>query len=376
MPRLSINELTQLAARALQNAGTSQAVAAATAKALVAAEMAGLSGHGLARVPLYAQHVREGRASGVAEPCIVHEKGAACLIDARGGLAYLAMELATREAIRRATEFGVAFCGVTRSHHCGAMDYHLAPLAAANLVGIGFTNSPAAINAWGGRKPLFGTNPIAAVFPRKRRTDSLPAEPAARGQRAQALAAASGYPADEVWRGQQPLIVDLSLTEVARGKIMVAAKEGKPIPAGWAFDRDGKPTTDAKAALTGSMAAIGGVKGVVLALTVELLCVALTGARFGFENDSFFDPGQPASIGHAIVAIHPAALAGNDVYFERVETLIGALLADDAVTTARRPQARIHCRCACERDRSAGYALQSTRRDGIVIRQTGCSSAW
>jgi (2R)-3-sulfolactate dehydrogenase (NADP+) len=298
MPRLSINELTQLATQALQNSGASHAMAAATAKALVAAEMAGLSGHGLSRLPLYVQHVREGRASGVAEPRIVHQKGAVCLFDAQGGLAYLAMELATREAIRRVTEFGVAFCGVTRSHHCGAMDYHLAPLAAANLVGLGFTNSPAAINAWGGRRPLFGTNPIAAIFPR---------------------------------RNEPALIVDLSLTEVARGKIMVAAKEGKPIPAGWAFDRDGRPTTDAKAALTGSMAAIGGVKGVVLALTVELLCVALTGARFGFENDSFFDPGQPASIGHAVLAIDPAALAGNDVYFERVEALIGALLADEAV---------------------------------------------
>jgi len=298
MPRLSINELTELATRALQNAGASHAMAAATARALVAAESAGLAGHGLSRVPLYCQHVREGRASGVAEPRIVHEKGAACLIDAQGGLAYLAMELATREAIRRATEFGVAFCGVTRSHHCGAMDYHLAPVAAAHLVGIGFTNSPAAINAWGGRKPLFGTNPVAAVFPRKDRL---------------------------------PLVIDLSLTEVARGKIMVAANEGKPIPAGWAFDHDGNPTTDAKAALTGSMVAIGGAKGAMLALMVELLCVALTGARFGLENDSFFEPGRPASIGHALLAIDPGALAGGDVYFERVETLITAMLADEGV---------------------------------------------
>lgn len=298
MPWTSINELTELVAQALQYAGASQPMAAATARALVAAESAGLAGHGLSRVALYARHVREGRANGAAEPRIAREKGGSCLIDARGGLAYLAMELATREATRRAAEFGVAFCGVTHSHHCGAMDYHLAPIAAANLVGLGFTNSPAAINAWGGRKPLFGTNPVAAVFPRKNRL---------------------------------PLVIDLSLTEVARGKIMVAANEGKPIPAGWAFDADGKPTTDARVALTGSMAAIGGAKGAMLALLVELLCVALTGARFGFENDSFFEPGQPASIGHAIVAIDPAALAGGDAYFERVETLISAMLAEEGV---------------------------------------------
>jgi (2R)-3-sulfolactate dehydrogenase (NADP+) len=298
MALLSINELTQLVSTVLARAGASTAMAEATARALVAAEAAGLGGHGLSRVQLYAQHVKEGRANGTVEPRISHEKGAACLIDAQGGLAYLAMDLAAREAVRRAREFGVAFCGVANSHHCGAMDYHLAPLATAGLIGIGFTNSPAAINAWGGRKPLFGTNPIAAVFPRA---------------------------------NAEPLIIDLSLTEVARGKIMVAAKEGKPIPAGWAFDTDGKPTTDAKAALTGSMAAIGGVKGVMLAMIVELLCCALTGARFGFENDSFFEAGRPASIGHALLAIDPGALAGSAAYNERIERLLAMMLADDGV---------------------------------------------
>ena len=303
---VSVEELTQLVTAALARAGASAAMAKATAQSLVAAEMAGLGGHGLSRVQLYAQHVKEGRADGKAEPRVAREKGAACLIDAQGGLAYLAMELATNEALRRAREFGVAFCGVAHSHHCGAMDYHLAPLAEAGLIGIGFTNSPAAINAWGGKKPLFGTNPIAAVFPRK---------------------------------GHPPLMIDLSLTEVARGKIMVAAKEGKPIPLGWALDANGKPTTDAKAALTGSMAAIGGVKGVLLALMVELLCCALTGAQFGFENDSFFEPGRPASLGHALLAIDPGALAGSAAYEERIETLLAAMLEDDGV---RLPGERRH----------------------------------
>lgn len=302
--KLSIEEVTQLVVRALERAGASRAMAQATARSLVAAEMEGLGGHGLSRVALYAQHVKEGRASGTAEPRIVREKSAACLIDAQGALAYLAMELATREAAKRAREFGIAFCGVTNSHHCGAMDHHLAPLAEAGMIGIGFTNSPAAINAWGGKKPLFGTNPIAAVFPRK---------------------------------NAAPLIIDLSLTEVARGKIMVAAKEGKPIPEGWAFDAGGKPTTDAKAALTGSMAAIGGVKGVLLALTVELLCCALTGAKFGFENDSFFEPGRPASIGHALLAIDPGAFAGTAAYDARLDALIAEMLKDDEV---RLPGAR------------------------------------
>ena len=294
-------ELETLVARALGKAGASTAMAIATARALVAAEMAGQGGHGLSRVAMYAEHVRSGRVNGSAMPQVVAEKSATCLIDARGGLAYLAMECATAEALQRARSHGVAFCGVTNSHHCGAMDYHLAPLAEAGLVAIGFTNSPAAINAWGGKRPLFGTNPIAAAFPRQ---------------------------------SNPPLVIDLSLTEVARGKIMLAAKEGKPIPVGWALDASGAPTTDAGAALTGSMAAIGGPnspKGVMLALMVELICVALTGAHFGFENDSFFEPGKAAAIGHAIMAVDPGALGGAAVYHERIETLLAAMLLDEQV---------------------------------------------
>jgi (2R)-3-sulfolactate dehydrogenase (NADP+) len=326
--RLSIDELTQLATRVLENAGAARAMAQAAAKALVAAEMEGLAGHGLARAPLYAQHLREGRANGQAKVSIKSDKGAACLIDAGGGLAFEASALAVNEAIKRARQFGVAFCGVTHSHHFGAAAYHLAPIAQADMVGLAFTNSPAAINAWGGKKPLFGTNPIAAIFPRRAaRPDSSSAQAPER---------------------RRPLIIDLSLTEVVRGKIMLYAKEGKPIPLGWAVDRDGKPTTDAQAALTGSLFAIGGAKGAMLALAVELVCVALTGAAFGYENDSYFEPGNKPCIGHAIVAIDPAALAGSDTYFERVEALVAAMLVDEGV---RLPGERRHAAATDARER-------------------------
>ena len=313
MPRLSLDQLTDLAARGLKRAGASKAMAQLTAQALIAAEAEGLSGHGLSRIALYAQHLREGRTDGKARPRIIRRAGATCLIDAGGGLAFPAAAMAVKEAIKRAKRNGVAFSGVTNSHHFGAAAYHLAPVAQAGLVGFAVTISPAAINAWGGKRPFYGTNPIAAVFPR---------------------------------RGADPIVVDLSLSEVARGKIMVAAKEGRSIPPGWAFDQEGNPTTDAKAALTGSMAAIGGVKGTMLALIVELLCCALTGAAFSFENDSFFEPGGTPRIGHAILAIDPDALAGAESYFARVEVLVGAMLADAGVRLpgARRRQAAARAR--------------------------------
>jgi (2R)-3-sulfolactate dehydrogenase (NADP+) len=311
--KCSIEEITTLAVRALKRAGASRAMAQATAQALVAAEMEGLTGHGLSRVPLYCQHLREGRADGKAKPKLVKKKGATCLVDANGGLAFLASALAVKEAVKRAQRYGVAFAGVTNSHHFGAAAYHLAPVAQAGLVGLAFTNSPSAINAWGGKKAFFGTNPVAAIFPR-RQTD--------------------------------PIVVDLSLTEVVRGKIMLYAKEGKPIPLGWAVDKNGNPTTDPKAALTGSLTAIGGVKGAALALMVEVLCVALTGAAFSFENDSYFEPGNKPRIGHAILALDPGALAGADAYFARLEVMISKMLADEGVRLpgTRRQQAAAKAR--------------------------------
>jgi (2R)-3-sulfolactate dehydrogenase (NADP+) len=313
MPQIAIDELTALAARALRKAGASNANALATARALVAADMEGLSGHGVSRVALYVQHLKEGRADGHARPAVVKRKGATALIDAAGGLAFPAATLAGKEAIKRARRYGVSFIGVTNSHHFGAAAYHLAPLADAGLAGLAFTNSPAAINAWSGRKAFYGTNPIAAIFPR---------------------------------RDAPPVVIDLSLTEVVRGKIMLYAKEGKPIPLGWAVDKDGNPTTDAKAALTGSLAAIGGMKGTMLAMMVELLCVALTGAAFSFENDTYFEPGNHPRIGHAILAIDPDALAGAESYFSRLELMITQLLADEGVRLpgARRVQAAAQAR--------------------------------
>lgn len=304
MPRLPIERLTDVTARALKRAGASKAMAQATAKALVAAEAEGLGGHGLSRVALYCQHLREGRASGKAKPKIIKRKGATALIDADGGLAFPACELAVKEAITRAKKSGISFIGVTNSHHMGALAYHLAPIAQAGMAGIALTNSPSAINAWGGKRAFYGTNPVAAIFPRK---------------------------------DAEPVVIDLSLTEVTRGKIMVYAKEGKAIPLGWAVDKDGNPTTDPKAALTGSLNAIGGVKGAALALMVEVLCAGLTGAAFSFENDSYFEAGNKPRIGHAILAIDPGALAGSEAYFARLEVMIAAMLRDEGV---RLPGAR------------------------------------
>ena len=135
-----------------------------------------------------------------------------------------------------------------------------------------------------------------------------------------------------------PLMIDLSLSEVARGKVMLAAKEGRPIPLGWAVDAQGQPTTDAQAALAGAMLPMGAAtspKGAMLALVVELLVTAVIGAQFGFEASSFFvDEGNAPRIGQAFLLIHPGALAGSRAYFERIEVLIQEMLIDEGVRLA------------------------------------------
>jgi (2R)-3-sulfolactate dehydrogenase (NADP+) len=254
----------------------------------------------MSRVPFYCGFLKNARADGAARPSMLSERAGVCLIDNRDGLPYESADWAIREVIERARANGIGFAGITNSAHVGVLGIHLLPVAQQGMVGVAFTNSPAAIPAWGGKKALFGTDPVAFAFPRQ---------------------------------GKDPLVIDLALTTVVRGKIMLAMQKGEKIPEGWALDRNGKPTTDPKEAMEhGSLFPIGGAKGAMLALAFELVCTALTGAAIGAEADSFFaDKGNKPRIGHAFLAIDPGALAGHDRYFERVETVITTMLQDEGV---------------------------------------------
>lgn len=300
MPIIPYDELVTLASDYLVRAGCAIGPARLTARALVDAEAEGMPSHGLSRLSQYAGHLGHGRVDGNAAPQVLgDDKRAAFLVDAADGFAFPACELAVSTAIERARELGVAWVSVFNSHHSGVLSSHLRPVGRAAMVGVAFSNSPAAMPAWGGKRPVFGTNPIAAIFPR---------------------------------RENQALIIDLSLSEVARGKLLVAAREGRPIPEGWALDAEGNPTTDPQKGLQGMMLPAGGVKGAMLALIVELLCCAFSGASFGFEADSFFTAtGNRPRIGQSFLVIDPGALGGSDTFSERLETLIGFMLADPEV---------------------------------------------
>jgi (2R)-3-sulfolactate dehydrogenase (NADP+) len=298
-------DLEALIARALEASNTSAANAASVARALAQAEVDGQKGHGLSRVPSYAAQARAGKVDGHATPKLTRTRTATLMVDVANGFAYPALDLAIDELPAIAAETGIAAAGFVRSHHFGVAGRHVERLAEKGLVALTVSNTPQAMAAWGGKRAVFGTNPIAFAAPR---------------------------------RDAPPLVIDMALSEVARGKIVTAAQKGEPIPLGWAVDKNGQPTTDAKAALSGTLVPAGGAKGAALALMVETLAVALTGANFAFEASSFLDAeGPPPGAGQLLIAIDPAGFAGAEGFADRLAVLADAIAGDEG---ARLPGSR------------------------------------
>lgn len=326
--RLTPADLIARVAAALEHAGTRADSAACVARALVAAEVDGQAGHGLSRVESYAAQVRAKKIDGQATPTSTRPRQATLAVDAAHGFAYPALDLAVAELPAIARTTGIAAAAIHRSHHAGALGLTAERLADAGLVTLMFANTPSAMAPWGGSRALYGTNPIAFAAP----VETGP-----------------------------PLVVDLALSEVARGKIMAAADAGKPIPLGWANDRDGRPTTDARAALAGTLLPAGGAKGAALALMVEVLAAALTGGSFAAEASSFLDAsGPPPSTGQLIVAIDPSAFPGGVQFGARLASLAQDISTDG---DARLPGSR---RLAYRREVAThGLAVPTSRLEAL-----------
>jgi (2R)-3-sulfolactate dehydrogenase (NADP+) len=204
-----------------------------------------------------------------------------------------------------ARESGIALAAIARSHHSGQAGAHCERLAKQGLLAFVFGNTPKAMALWGGTKPVLGTNPIAFAAP---------------------------MPAD-----LPPLVIDLALSKVARGRVLAAQKAGRPIPEGWALDDGGRPTTDPHAALKGTMIPTGEAKGAALALMVEVMSAALIGSNFSFEASSFLDTeGPPPSVGQTVIAIDAVRISGGA--FANRMTLLAA--AFDGEPGTRLPGSR------------------------------------
>ena len=294
---LTVAGATDLAVRALTACDTSLPNALSTAAALVGAEADGQSGHGLSRVPGYAAQAGSGKVDGQAIARVERIAPAALRVDAARGFAYPALDAAVAALAPLAREAGIAAAAIARSHHMGQAGRPVERLAEQGLVALAMSNTPHAMAFHGGRRSRLGTNPIAFAAP-------LP--------------------------GRAPLLIDLSLSVAARGRIVTAGKAGRPIPEGWAVDAGGAPTTDPAAALTGALLPVGGALGAALAMMVEVLCAALAGGRFGWEASSFFEAdGEPPGVGQVLIAFDPDAFAGPD-FLARMNELASAAAEDGA----------------------------------------------
>lgn len=312
--RVSLADAEELVIAALVASDVSRANARHVAHALVAAEAVGQSGHGLARVESYAAQARSGKVDGHAMPRLSRPRPGLLLVDALNGFAYPAIAEAISGLQPATRELGIAAAAICNSHHSGALGSHVEALAEAGLIGLMVSNTPKAMAPWGGRAPLFGTNPIAFAAPRQ---------------------------------VGPPLVIDLSLSRAARGKIMAAKKTGAAIPEAWALDSQGNPTTDAEEALTGTMLPVGEAKGTALALMVEVLAGALAGPHLSFEASSFFEAeGPPSAIGQFVIAID--GLAARPDFSSRIDRLLTEIADDPG---ARLPGARrIAARQRAERE--------------------------
>jgi len=293
---ITLEAARKLAMKAMRAHNFGDFEAMATTEALLNAERDGLPSHGLSRLPFYLEQAATGKVDATAIPK-VEVDGAVVRVDAGHGLAFPAVTVGVKAGIESARKYGLSAVSIARSHHFGVAGAPVEVAANQGLMAMGFSNAPSAIAPWGGSRPLYGTNPIAFACPR---------------------------------RNAEPLLIDLSLSKVARGKVMLAKKAGKLIPDGWALDVDGRPTTDPDAAIAGSMLPAGDAKGATLALMVELLTAGLAGGHFGFQASSFFEAeGDAPNTAHLILLFDPERFSSS--FSVHIETLFEAMLDQPGV---------------------------------------------
>ena len=278
-----------------RGSGASPLQADATARSIRDAEADGIRTVGLSYLPTYCDHVARGKVLGDAVPIVTRPRGGTVVVDAGNGFCHPAFEAGLDPLVEATRACGVGVLAITHSYSAGVLGWFVERLAEHGLVALMFANSSSLMAPAGGVRPFFGTNPIAWAAPR---------------------------------RDGPPVVADLSSSAVAWVRVNAAAQAGEPIPLGWALDADGRPTTDARAALGGSMMPAAEHKGSALALLVDVMSGGVADSNFSFEASSFVDgTGGPPDVGQVVLAIDPTATMG-DAFVDRIEVELRALSAE------------------------------------------------
>jgi LDH2 family malate/lactate/ureidoglycolate dehydrogenase len=256
---------------------------------LIDANLTGVDTHGMTRLAIYLKRIKLGLIN--PKPSMTFDQNfpVAAVLNADNGLGQIAGEKAINKAIEMAKTYGLGAVGVRNSQHFGALGFYCNVAAKKEVICIAFTNSEPALPPWGSYEAYFGTNPIAMGVPIK---------------------------------DDAPVIIDLSTSIVARGKIISASKQKAPIPEGWALDPEGNPTTDADKALIGSVLTMAGPKGYALAMMVDILSGILTGSGSGRNVHSMYkDLKNPADVGHFFICINIEAFMPKEEFYAKIKKM-------------------------------------------------------
>ena len=259
------------------------------------AEYSGIKSHGFHYLPIYCNHLKIGKINGQAKPSFNKISSAALKVNADHGFAHTAIDLGLSSLFEMTSQESVAVMSIYNSYNCGVLGFHTKRIAEKGFIGLGFTNAPASIAPIGGMKAVVGTNPFSLAVP---------------------------------LNGQAEIIIDQSASVVAKSEISVRAKTGESIPEGWAFDSQGKVTTNAQEALKGTMAPSGGYKGFGTGLLVEIFTACIAGGNLGTKASSFAgEDGGPPSTGQFFIAIDAEKFNSN--YKESIQSLISSIIEQE-----------------------------------------------
>jgi LDH2 family malate/lactate/ureidoglycolate dehydrogenase len=286
---INVQDLMDITTKIIIKAGFPEEDAEIIADSLIQADLNGVSTHGLARLNLYIERAENNALNKKPDLKILKENPATILLDADNGMGIVAAKKAMDIIIQKARNTGIGLAAIKNSNHLGALAYVTNHIQKQGLIGFACTNTSPIMAPFGGRAPVLGNNPFSIA---------IPYDP--------------------------PIIFDTALSVTARGNIILAEREGKPIPEGWAVNNKGQITTDAKEALLGAVLPMAQHKGYGMAFMVEVLAGVLTGAQYGINLGSFVPPDytKPLGFGHIIMAINIESFMTKDEFELRLKDLV------------------------------------------------------
>lgn len=311
----------RIALDAIRKAGANEAVARSLADATISAELAGSKVVGFAHLPDYLDGFATGRIAANVDPEPSFPALAAVHVDACGGIAQLAYDRVFDELVGRANTYGVVTLAVSNSFTVGELGYYTRRLAEQGLVALGTCNATAQMTTLESGKAVYGTNPVSFAAP---------------------VAHA------------RPFVIDQASSATAFVSVRKAAEAGQAIPDGWAVDKQGRPTTDARAAINGLLLPFGGVRGANLAMMMEILAAGVTGANWSMDAPHYAKGRDTPGVGLFLVAVKA------DVFAEDFEARLAAQLERLSQAGVRIPGSHIK---VCEID-VADDVMDNVRSSG------------